>query len=524
MVKICIVHYNTPNLTDALVRSIKRNTPDSYIYIFDNSDVNPWVKHYDNMTVFDNTKGQIINFEEWLTHYPKRDRGIGAAVNDFGSAKHCYSIEKCMDLIGDNFILLDSDVLIKRDISEICNDDYYAVADIERFGTRKRITPFICYINVIKCKENGIHFFDENRMLGFNITPQSRFYDTGGSFYDDVQNNMKRIDNNCYIEHYRAGSWLESARNKHHYKRIDPEVWLEENKHLWNYPRPDKVVYTCIIGGYDTLLEPRVVDPDVDYICFTDNTDIKSNVWEIRQIPYEVSDMNLSNVKKQRCIKINPHKYLSEYKMSLWVDGNIEILSSVSKLFNENIDKEKSVFIPQHPERNCIYAEGSAVIRLKKDTKENVNKQLNGYREEGFPSDYGLVQSNIIIRKHNDYECIKLMEKWWEELKNKSHRDQLSFNYAVWKLQTDIVSYLDKYIYKSEYFKLNPGHKKLPNRLNTATIIPNERTVLKEIKQNPLNDENRKVRIIVGRNGTTVINNQKPLSRTIRISHRNPLW
>lgn len=88
MVKICIVHYNTPNLTDALVRSIKRNTPDSYIYIFDNSDVNPWVKHYDNMTVFDNTKGQIINFEEWLTHYPKRDRGIGAAVNDFGSAKH----------------------------------------------------------------------------------------------------------------------------------------------------------------------------------------------------------------------------------------------------------------------------------------------------------------------------------------------------------------------------------------------------------------------------------------------------
>ena len=120
------------------------------------------------------------------------------------------------------------------------------------------------------------------------------------------------------------------------------------------------------------------------------------------------------------------------------------------------------------------------------------------------------------------------MEKWWEELKNKSHRDQLSFNYVVWKLQTDIVSYLDKNIYKSEYFKWNPGHKKIPNRLNTATIVPqitvNERTVLKEIKQNPLNNENRKVRIIVGRNGTTVVNNQKSLSRTVRISHRNPLW
>ena len=520
MVKICIVHYNTPNLTDALIRSIKRNTPDSHIYIFDNSEAQPWIKHYDNMTVFDNTKGQIINFDEWLSHIQKKSRNN---INKYASAKHCYTVEKCMDLINDNFILLDSDVLLKRDISTICDDNYYAVAEIQN-GTKSRIYPFICYINVKKCKKDNIHFYDENRMHGFTMTKDSNLYDTGASFYEDIKDGgLKEIKYSTYVEHYGSGSWGISKK-----KTINSNAWLNQHRNLWNYPRPDKVVYTCIIGGYDTLLEPRVVEPDVDYICFTDNTNIKSNVWEIRQIPYEVSDMNLSNVKKQRCIKINPHKYLSEYKMSLWIDGNIEILSTVSKLFNENIDSEKSVFIPQHPERNCIYAEGSAVIRLKKDTKENVNRQLNGYREEGFPPDYGLVQSNIIIRKHNDYECIKLMEKWWEELKNKSHRDQLSFNYAVWKLQTDIVSYLDKYIYKSEYFKLNPGHKKTSNRPNTETIIPqiivNERTVLKEIKQNPLNNENRKVRMIVGRNGTTVVNNQKPLSRTVRISHRNPLW
>ena len=28
------------------------------------------------------------------------------------------------------------------------------------------------------------------------------------------------------------------------------------------------VIYTCIVGGYDELLQPAVTDPDFDFVCF----------------------------------------------------------------------------------------------------------------------------------------------------------------------------------------------------------------------------------------------------------------
>lgn len=62
---------------------------------------------------------------------------------------------------------------------------------------------------------------------------------------------------------------------------------------------------------------------DIDYICFTDNIDLLSDIWQIRLIPDELR--NLSNVKKQRVIKICPHRYLREYDISIWIDGSMQV-------------------------------------------------------------------------------------------------------------------------------------------------------------------------------------------------------
>ena len=42
------------------------------------------------------------------------------------------------------------------------------------------------------------------------------------------------------------------------------------------------------------------------------------------------------------------------------------------------------------------------------------------------------------------------MKIWWNEIKNYSYRDQLSLNYAIWKLNLNIKIY-----YLSERFMLN---------------------------------------------------------------------
>ena len=50
------------------------------------------------------------------------------------------------------------------------------------------------------------------------------------------------------------------------------------------------------------------------------------------------------------------------------------------------------------------------------------------------------------------------MEDWWSEIEKYSHRDQLSFNYALWKNPDSSVLLLDKNIYRSKYFYWNTGH------------------------------------------------------------------
>ena len=223
-------------------------------------------------------------------------------------------------------------------------------------------------------------------------------------------------------------------------------------------PKNKKVVYTCISGKYDTLMDPIYVNNDFDYICYTDQP-FNSNIWEIRPIPEELN--YLSQVKKQRYIKVNAHKFLSDYELSVWVDASIVIRGDLNEYIEKNIHKEDGVmFVGQHPQRNCIYEEAKACISLKKDTSENINKQMERYRKEGFPKNYGLPQTGIIFRFHNNEGCKRLMEAWWDEIEKSSHRDQLSFNYALWKNSDVKIKYLDKSIFNSKWFSWDPSHKK----------------------------------------------------------------
>ena len=468
---IVIVHYNTPYLTECLVRSINLFVKDAVIYIFDNSDKDPFTARFDNITILDNTKGQIIDFDKWLEKYPRKHLSHGR-VNGWGSAKHCYSVERCMEILNDNFILLDSDVILKKDISDLFDDKYIYCGEviIQPNSIIKRVLPFITFINTKMCKENNIHYFDDRYMHGLSntsINPKSDYYDTGAGFFL-LADKMMHKDIKCddYIIHYGHGSWDKKSEKK----IISPSDWLSVNKNNWSNEKNKKVIYTCISGKYDALIDPLYITKGFDYVCFTDNEDFKSKIWDIRPLPKETE--GLSQVKKQRYVKLNPHKLLSEYDISIWVDGNVSIKGDLNEFIDSVIKDDISVYVPQHPSRNCIYAESKAVISMKKDKKENVEPQMKRYETEGFPKNYGLLQSNILLRKHNEKDCIRLMEAWFNELKDNSHRDQLSFNYVLWKNSDINIIYLDKLIYKSEWFKWNLGHRKyIPNNKNTAYDI-----------------------------------------------------
>jgi hypothetical protein len=89
------------------------------------------------------------------------------------------------------------------------------------------------------------------------------------------------------------------------------------------------------------------------------------------------------------------------------------------------------------------------------------------------------------------------MEDWFNELKDNSHRDQLSFNYVSWKNQDVKVKYLDKYIYKSSYFFWNGRHNKNNITNNVRKVPANNttkgRTSVSELKKrlDIMKDRNR---------------------------------
>lgn len=247
------------------------------------------------------------------------------------------------------------------------------------------------------------------------------------------------------------------------HKVVDLDGLLNEiQRKIEEKPKEDKiVVYTCITGGYDNIIEPSFITPGVDYICFTDNPAMKSKNWKIKPIPQELS--GYSKVKQQRGVKILAHRYLSDYGVSIWVDGAVVVRGNVKEFINTLDTAHYSVFIPEHPARKCIYAEKDACVRIKKIKGDEVtlaDKQMKRYKDEGFPSNYGLVQTNVMIRLHNDQYCKDLMEKWWAELKDYSHRDQLSFNYALWKIGNKGFKYLIKTTCNSKTFNWIKKHNK----------------------------------------------------------------
>lgn len=236
MITFAIVHFNTPELTSCLCGSILKHHSDSKIVIFDNSTYRPFDKDlFINMVYYDNTNGHIINFDKELQKYPEREitKQKNSGCN-FGSVKHSLSIEWLCTNLNENFVLLDSDVLLKRPIDFI-DENYICVSDTIKVYEKYRISPMMAYINVSKMKEYNMHFFDGKRM--HSLTKEMFKYDTGMSFYEDCckVKLFKKINSKDYIEHYGNGSW----RNNHckltdnSYKNISYKEWLLILRDLW---------------------------------------------------------------------------------------------------------------------------------------------------------------------------------------------------------------------------------------------------------------------------------------------------
>lgn len=187
------------------------------------------------------------------------------------------------------------------------------------------------------------------------------------------------------------------------------------------------VVYTALFGDYDDLIEPKENYKGCDFVCFTDQESLKSDTWEIRLVKEQDLPPNMMN--RQR--KILPHLFLSEYDYSLYVDANIGITGDPCDL-KEKYLNFYDMAIPDHFLRNDVFEEANVVLRSGRIRLLPTIMQMRKYYTEGYHSQNGLTENNIIFRRHT-LEVKNIMLKWWEELNSFEKRDQLCLGYILWK-------------------------------------------------------------------------------------------
>jgi len=163
-------------------------------------------------------------------------------------------------------------------------------------------------------------------------------------------------------------------------------------------------------------------------------------VWDVRVVEGYAEDATRSS----RMHKILPHQFLSAYDVSIFIDGNYILTKDIRQLLDEELGDEVMLTFDHNQcsdAWDCVYTELDMLLSIGekagtyKDDPAQMKAQIAGYLKEGYPEHNGLIFSACLIRRHNDPKVIQVMEDWWTEVRTKSKRDQLSFNYVAWKNQ-----------------------------------------------------------------------------------------
>lgn len=203
-------------------------------------------------------------------------------------------------------------------------------------------------------------------------------------------------------------------------------------------------LYTAMFGAPARFNFPKISSFDVDRICFTDwpikegcnqmmvvrkGRHLFNDFYNIKRVKMD----HFSALKANRFIKICiPDEIFDNYEFSLYSDCKRPFTFDFNQMLS-CLDSDSDFLVRKHrTERDCAYVEGLYCIDIKKDTKENIMKQLDFYESEKFPHHAGLYDASWVLRRHT--KALKQhMKHWWKQIEEYSHRDQVSLPYIIWK-------------------------------------------------------------------------------------------
>jgi hypothetical protein len=190
-------------------------------------------------------------------------------------------------------------------------------------------------------------------------------------------------------------------------------------------------IYTAIFGGYDQLIEQPEIS-GVDYVCFTDDPDMRSSQWDVRRARARYPHPRMS----AKWFKALPQKALPEYSTTIWIDGGTRLLTPDFADVVLTALGDGVIALFKHPVRDTVRAEAEFCVPLPKYRDEPLMDQVQHYSDKGFADDRGLFAGGILGRNRHS-QARKLGRLWLRENRRWSYQDQLSLPYLFWKLDIE---------------------------------------------------------------------------------------
>lgn len=205
-----------------------------------------------------------------------------------------------------------------------------------------------------------------------------------------------------------------------------------------------------MIGAYDIGIPTfKNTLPDYfDFHCFTDQKRLTSDLWNMHYIQELPVSGDVSKSAYHYKWKAHELFDVADYDIVIWMDASAYDV----KLENIKAEVEKfksmdtAIHIEEHPSRSkSLKQECEINCRLNKDNVSIMQAQVERYYKEGYKESLGILvpETGFSIRKFKDSRCIAIGDKIIDEMTgtDRTKRDQLVWNYAVWKTGTrDAIS------------------------------------------------------------------------------------
>lgn len=158
-------------------------------------------------------------------------------------------------------------------------------------------------------------------------------------------------------------------------------------------------VLTYIFNHYDIPHQIKEKDPDAEYLCITDDPNLKSDDWTVI---YDKSLDGLSPFDKCYCVRFGCFKYCNT-DICLRVDGSVGINVSLKPFIDDFEEGKYDACLMIHPYRNNLIAEYMEWVKSRSYPAKQAAKCISMMDSLGYDFLYkGMFQGCFSIQRRGE--------------------------------------------------------------------------------------------------------------------------